>query len=60
LRGRKIFKVGRLVLEAGEGVELRTRFSLAVHTTRLPKAGHHVVDIIVNGRTLRAGSFEVR
>lgn len=57
---RKVFKVGRVALEAGESVELRTRFSLAVHTTRVPRAGHHVVDIIVNGRTLPAGSFEVR
>jgi hypothetical protein len=38
------------VLGPGERAHLRTRFSLAVHTTRVPRPGHHAVDIIVNGR----------
>ena len=56
----KVFKLGRVVLGPGERVDLDTRFSLAVHTTRVPLPGHHAVDLIVNGRTLAAGSFEVK
>ena len=55
----KVFKVARLVLAPRERVELRTVFSLAVHTTRVPQPGKHVVDVIVNGQTMRAGSFTV-
>jgi 3-methyladenine DNA glycosylase AlkC len=55
----KVFKVTRLELAPGEQRNLRTTFSLAVHTTRVPLPGLHAVDVIVNGRTLRAGSFDV-
>jgi hypothetical protein len=42
-----------------ERVDLKTTFSLAVHTTRVPRTGRHYVDVMVNGRAVRAGSFEV-
>jgi 3-methyladenine DNA glycosylase AlkC len=55
----KVFKVTRLVLPPGQQIDLRATFSLAVHTTRVPRPGKHAVDVVVNGKTLRAGSFEV-
>jgi hypothetical protein len=55
----KVFKLGRIVLGPHEPVELRTVFSLAVHTTRVPRPGRHAVDVVVNGRTIRAGTFDV-
>lgn len=55
----KVFKLGRIELPAGGRVALGTTVSLAVHTTRQPRPGRHDVDILVNGQSLRAGSFEV-
>jgi 3-methyladenine DNA glycosylase AlkC len=55
----KVFKVTRLALAPGERRDLRTAFSMAVHTTRVPRPGLHAVDVVVNGRPLRAGSFDV-
>ncbi len=55
----KVFKVRRLTLLPREPQEMKATFSLAVHTTRVPQPGKHVVDVIVNGHTMRAGSFEV-
>lgn len=56
---RKVFKVGRVTLPPRGRVSLGTAFSLAVHTTRVPRPGTHVVDVILNGQERRAGSFEV-
>ena len=55
----KVFKVGRLTLAPRATVPLRATFSLAVHTTRVPRPGVHAVDVIVNGQARRAGSFMV-
>ena len=57
--GPKVFKLGRIALGPRARVDLRTTFSLAVHTTRVPRPGRHAVDVIVNGRTVRVGSFDV-
>ena len=57
--GRKVFKMKRIVLPARGIVELAKTISLAVHTTRKPRPGRHVVDVIVNGATYRAGEFTV-
>jgi hypothetical protein len=54
-----VFKLGRIALGPRERVELRTSFSLAVHTTRRPRPGRHAVDVIVNGRARRVGAFDV-
>jgi hypothetical protein len=40
-------------------IDLATTVSLAVHTTRKPRPGAHAVDVMVNGRAIRAGSFVV-
>jgi 3-methyladenine DNA glycosylase AlkC len=55
----KVFKLKRVSLPPRGEVALATRISLAVHTTRKPHRGTHVVDILVNGKPRRAGSFEV-
>lgn len=55
----KVFKLGRVTLGPRARVALRTGFSLAGHTTRVPRPGRHAVDVLVNGRVIRAGSFEV-
>ena len=55
----KVFKMGRITLAPGERIDLKTTFSLAVHTTRVPRPGRHVVDLIVNGHAIGAGSFNV-
>jgi 3-methyladenine DNA glycosylase AlkC len=61
-RGRtseKVFKLKRVMLPPRGQIDLQTSFSLKVHTTRVPVAGVHAVDILVNGRRHRAGSFRV-
>jgi 3-methyladenine DNA glycosylase AlkC len=55
----KVFKLARLELPPRGRIDLRTSFSLAVHTTRKPRPGTHAVDVVVNGAARRAGSFEV-
>jgi 3-methyladenine DNA glycosylase AlkC len=55
----KVFKLGRMTLGPRQRVGLKTTFSLAVHTTRVPRPGRHDVDVVVNGRAVRAGSFDV-
>lgn len=55
----KVFKIRRIALPPRGRVELQTAFSLAVHTTRVPRPGTHAVDVLVNGEARRAGSFQV-
>lgn len=55
----KVFKIRRIVLPAKGRTELKATFSLAVHTTRVPRPGAHAVDVIVNGQRKRAGTFHV-
>jgi 3-methyladenine DNA glycosylase AlkC len=55
----KVFKVARLNLPPRAKVELRAVFSLAVHTTRVPRPGRHVVEVLLNGEAQRAGWFQV-
>ena len=55
----KVFKLRRLELPARGTAEMTTSFSLAVHTTRVPRPGRHRVDVLVNGAVLPAGSFVV-
>jgi 3-methyladenine DNA glycosylase AlkC len=55
----KVFKLKRITLPARGRMAFQTSFSLAVHTTRVPRPGEHAVDVLVNGQALRAGSFEV-
>jgi len=55
----KVFKVKRVTLPPRGKISLATSFSLAVHTTRVPRPGKHAVEIIINGKAYEAGSFEV-
>lgn len=55
----KVFKLQRVELAPGERAIFRKRISLAVHTTRKPRAGAHEVDVLVNGARIPAGSFTV-
>jgi 3-methyladenine DNA glycosylase AlkC len=55
----KVFKVACCRLPPRGAAPLKVSFSLAVHTTRVPRPGTHVVDVLVNGHPHRAGSFEV-
>ncbi len=59
LTAAKVFKVARLGLPPRQRVELKAAFSLAVHTTRVPRPGAHAVDVMVNGHAMPAGSFQV-
>lgn len=56
---RKVFKVGRIALAPRAGTDLTTSFSLAVHTTRVPRPGRHAVELVVNGQIFKAGAFRV-
>jgi hypothetical protein len=56
---KKVFKLKRVSLPSRGKVELKTSISLADHTTRRPRPGKHVVDVLVNGETFQAGSFDV-
>lgn len=55
----KVFKIKRVTLPPREAISLATSFSLAVHTTRVPRPGKHAVEILINGKAHDAGSFEV-
>jgi 3-methyladenine DNA glycosylase AlkC len=55
----KVFKIDRVTLAPRQTVTFEKSFSLAVHTTRVPRPGRHVVDVLVNGTPLRAGAFQV-
>jgi 3-methyladenine DNA glycosylase AlkC len=55
----KVFKLKRVALPPSGHIELKTKISLAVHTTRKPRPGTHAVDVVVNGQVFRSGSFEV-
>jgi 3-methyladenine DNA glycosylase AlkC len=57
--GAAVFKVARLALAPRARAPLRATFSLAVHTTRVPRPGRHAVEVLVNGRPHPAGSFQV-
>jgi 3-methyladenine DNA glycosylase AlkC len=55
----KVFQLGSVTVGPRERIEMKTSFSLAVHTTRVPRPGRHAVDVVVNGRASRAGAFDV-
>lgn len=55
----KVFKLKRIELPPGGRATLRKSISLAVHTTRKPRPGEHRVDVLVNGATQFAGTFQV-
>ena len=46
----KVFKGGEIKLGPGEHAAIRKTVSAAIHTTRRPYAGLHVIDALVNGQ----------
>lgn len=55
----KVFKLTRLTLPPRGESALSMSISLAVHTTRKPQPGVHAVDVVINGKAQRVGSFLV-
>jgi 3-methyladenine DNA glycosylase AlkC len=57
---RRVFKLKRIELAAGETAELSKLISLAVHTTRKPAPGRYPVEVMVNGVGFEVGGFGVK
>ena len=55
-----VFKLKRVDLAAGGTATLSKKVSLAVHTTRKPRAGKHEVEVLINGQATPLGFFTVR
>jgi 3-methyladenine DNA glycosylase AlkC len=55
----KVFKVRELELDQGERGNLSKRISLRQHTTRTHYSGEHPVEVVVNGKAHRVGSFQL-
>lgn len=55
----KVFKVGTATLGARERASFAKRVSVAVHTTRTPYPGRHVVEAAINGERRALGAFVV-
>lgn len=55
----KVFKGRVLTLAPGGSAEVTKRISLAVHSTRRPNPGPHVVELVVNGVRLPGARFDV-
>ena len=55
----KVFNGAETLLEPGAMATIRKSISLAVHTTRTPYPGTHLVDVMVNGEPRPGGCFEV-
>ncbi len=55
----KVFKLKELTLAAGETIHLRRSQLVKDFTTRTHHAGHHAVDIMVNGEKLASGGFDL-
>ena len=55
----KVFKLKRVSVPPRGTVALATSISLAVHTTRKPQPGRHSVEVIVNGKAIPVGAFQV-
>lgn len=57
--GPKVFKGAEPVIGPGETATIRKTISLAVHSTRTPYPGTHVVEVLLNGEVHDGTSFEV-
>ncbi len=55
----KVFKLKRVELAPRQSVPLRGSISFQVHTTRIPRAGNHVLELLVNGQPFRLGAIDV-
>ncbi|MEP6834470.1 MAG: DNA alkylation repair protein [Gemmatimonas sp.] len=55
----KTFKLRTLELGPKEGVALQKSISLKQHTTRKHYPGTHLVEVLLNGKARRLGTFEI-
>ena len=55
----KVFKLKELPLAAGETVQLKRTQVVKDFTTRVHHAGHHAVDVMVNGEKMASGGFDL-
>lgn len=55
----KVFKLKELTLAPAETVQLRRSQVVKDFTTRVHHAGHHAVDVMVNGEKLASGGFDL-
>lgn len=53
----KVFKLKEVELPPGSSLTLGKNISLAVHTTRKPYVGKHLVDAVINGKVVPLGYF---
>ncbi|MES2413455.1 MAG: DNA alkylation repair protein [Pseudomonadota bacterium] len=56
----KVFKLKELTLAPGETVQLSRGQLVKDFTTRVHHAGHHVVDVMVNGEKLASSGFDLQ
>jgi 3-methyladenine DNA glycosylase AlkC len=56
----KVFKAGRADVAPNEESLFTKQISLAVHTTRKPCPGRHVVEALINGERFEVGAFTAR
>ena len=56
---RKVFKLKRIELAPGADRSLSISQTVRDFTTRSHNAGHHRVELIVNGETLAEGGFDL-
>ncbi len=56
----KVFKLKELDLAGKATVRLSKKISLAIQTTRVPYAGKHAVDVVINGAAQALGYFTLR
>jgi hypothetical protein len=57
--GAKVFKLGEIELAPRGTKTLAKNVSVAVHTTRKPYTGRHLVEALVNGERFDVGAFTV-
>jgi 3-methyladenine DNA glycosylase AlkC len=55
----KVFKLGTATLKPKTSATFTKLVSLAVHTTRKPNPGRHLVEAAVNGKRYELGAFQV-
>jgi hypothetical protein len=56
---RKVFKLTQRRIEKGERLSLRKRHSFRPITTRVYRAGQHGVELLVNGKVVARGKFQL-
>ena len=55
----KVFKLKSMELDAGAALRFEKKLALADLTTRKPHPGTHTVEVLLNGRAVLIGRFEL-